>query len=91
MRSAKDTDAFPYRSSLICYFEVYRDGTVKRVHHKNKCDFPNVVEAYERLRKKTTTLYAVWPGQYSSDLFIIDDLNVFREAFGIENKELVGV
>ena len=91
MRSAKDTDVFPYRSSLVCYFETYQDGTVKRVYHKNKCDLPNVVEAYERARSKTATLYAVWPGQYSSDLFIIDDLHLFAEAFGIENRELVGV
>jgi len=30
---------------------------------------------------EATTLYAVWPGKWSSDLFIIDDLDGFAKAF----------
>lgn len=81
MRSAKETECFPYRSLLVCYFEVDKDGRVNRVHHKNKSDIKAVIEAYERANKNITTLYAVWPGNWSSDLFIIDDLDLFAESF----------
>lgn len=83
MRSAKETENFPYRLSIMCYFEVYKDGTVKRIYHKNKCDLPNVIEAYNRAKNSETTMYGVWPGQYGSDMFIIDDLEIFAEKFGI--------
>ena len=36
MRSAEEAGYFPYRLSTVCYFEVYKDGTVKRIYHKNK-------------------------------------------------------
>lgn len=81
MRSAKENENFPYRMSTMCYFEVYGDGKVCQVHHKNKCDLPGVKDAYERAVKKVTTLYAVWPGNWSSDLFIIDDLKAFAKSF----------
>jgi len=81
MRSAKEVDNFPYSSSTVCYFEVDKNGNVSQVYHKNKSDRPSVLEAYQRVMNKTTTLYAVWPGNYRSDLFIIDDLNAFAKAF----------
>ena len=56
MRSAKETENFPYRMSTVCYFEVYKDGKVNRIRHKNKCDFEGVVEAYKRADKKITTI-----------------------------------
>ena len=83
LRSAKDVDCFPYRSSLLCYFEVYNNGKVKRVNHKNKSDIREVIGAYERANENITTLYAVWPGKWSSDLFLIDDLDLFAENFEI--------
>lgn len=79
MRSAKKTENFPYKMSTVCYFEVYEDGTVKRVHHKNKSDIQEVIDAYKRADEKVTTLYAVWPGNWSSDLFI----RSFRRIFWI--------
>ena len=83
MRSAKETINFPYGMSTICYFEVDKNGNVSQVHHKNKSDRPKVLEAYQRVINKTTTLYAVWPGQWSSDLFIIDDPDAFAKAFDL--------
>lgn len=82
MRSAKDND-FPYKMSTVCYFEVYKDGRVEQIPHKNKCDINGVIEAFERAKKEITTLYAVWPGKWSSDLFIIDDLDQFAESFSL--------
>ena len=83
MRSAKEAGNFPYRLSTVCYFEVYKDGTVKRIYHKNKSHLPNVIEAYKRAKNDETVMYAVWPGQYSSDMFVIDDLEMFAEKFEI--------
>jgi len=81
MRSAKEAGNFPYTMSTVCYFEVDKNGSVLQVPHKNKSDRSNLLEVYKRAVDKTTTLYAVWPGKWSSDLFIIDDLDAFAKAF----------
>jgi hypothetical protein len=81
MRSAKETNNFPYGISTVCYFEVDKNGNVSQVYHKNKSDRPKLLGAYNRVKNNTTTLYAVWPGNWSSDLFIIDDLDAFAKAF----------
>lgn len=81
IRSAKESGCFPYTMSTVCYFEVYKDGKVNRIRHKNKSDIDEVIKAYRNVEQKKTTLYAVWPGQWSSDLFIIDDLEEFAEGF----------
>ncbi len=87
MRSAKENNDFPYSMSTICYFEVDSSGNVVHVPHKNKSDKVRVLEAYQRAKNKTTTLYAVWPGNWRSDLFIIDDLDAFADGLGlIENS-----
>ena len=83
MRSAKEAGEFPYKMSTVCYFEVYKDGKVCQIPHKNKSDLNGVREAYERVSKGITTLYAVWPGNWSSDLFIIDDLEAFASKFDL--------
>lgn len=82
MRSAKEND-FPYKMSTICYFEVDKNGNVLQVPHKNKSDQARLLEVYKRAIDKTTVLYAVWPGNWSSDLFIIDDLNAFAKEFNL--------
>lgn len=83
MRSAKENNNFPYSMSTICYFEVDKDGNVSQVPHKNKSDRTKVIEVYQRAIDKTITLYAVWPGNWSSDLFIIDDLDTFAEELNL--------
>ncbi|MEK5033429.1 hypothetical protein MKY96_18390 [Paenibacillus sp. FSL R7-0302] len=83
MRSAKGAENFPYSASTICYFEVGGGGDVSQVYHKNKSDRLKILEIYNRVSSKETTLYAVWPGKYSSDLFIIDDLDAFAKAFDL--------
>ncbi len=85
MRSAKNND-FPYRLSTVCYFEVYDDGKVVQIPHKNKSDQEGVYQAFLRARTHTTTLYAVWPGRWSSDLFIIDDLDEFAKHFEFDES-----
>jgi len=81
MRSAKDSERFPYKMSTVCYMEVEPDGTVRQIPHKNKSDRIGVLEAYTRAKAGKSKIYAVWPGQWSSDLFEIDDLDAFSDAF----------
>ena len=83
MRSAKNTDHFPYTMGTVCYIEVDKDGNVSQVPHKNKSDLPKVKAAYQRAVDNLSVLYAVWPGKWSSDLFIIDDLEAFAESFAL--------
>jgi hypothetical protein len=65
---------FPYTLGTMCYFEVCRDGNVR---------WGNDAGAYERARSGDVRLYAVWPGEWSSHLFVIDDLDQYAGAFGI--------
>jgi len=65
---------FPYRSSTTCYIEVHKNGEVTQ---GADC------ATYERVRSGESRLFAVWPGQRRSDLFVIDDLDEYARALGI--------
>ncbi|MGW6358745.1 hypothetical protein ACWFR5_27120 [Streptomyces sp. NPDC055092] len=78
-RSAAATGRdFPYAAGTTCYIEIHEDGTV--THGDQRA-------AYERALAGTSRLYAVWPGNWSSDLFEIDDLDEFAKALGIKHDE----
>lgn len=83
MRSAKETEFFPYTSNTLCYIEVGKDGNVNQVH----CAKEDMISAYKKIVSGTAILYAVWPGKYRSDLFIIDDPHALANAFCIEPQE----
>lgn len=74
-RSAKAVGLeFPYTSPTTCYIEVAADGTVS--HGAG-------AEACSRAKAGASRLFAVWPGQYRSDLFAIDDLDEYARAIGV--------
>lgn len=75
MRSAKETGCFPYRMKTVCYFEVFPNGETVQLS-RNKGDRSR---AYFNAKAGVSKLCAVWPGQWWSDLFIIDDLEAFAE------------
>ena len=54
---------FPYRQKTTCYIEVGRDGTVRQVDSGS----------YDRAVAGESRLSAVWPGEWRSDLFAIDE------------------
>ncbi|MHC1717202.1 MAG: hypothetical protein AB9883_00885 [Acidaminococcaceae bacterium] len=83
MNSAKEVAEFPYNSSLICYFEVDKRGNTAKIYHKNKSDRPCLLDAYKRAIAEEIVIYAVWPGRWSSDLFMIDNLDIFAKKFGL--------
>lgn len=74
MRSAKESGCFPYSSKRVCYIEVFPDGTVKQVSSDQEKR-----DAFENVLCQKSRLLAVWPGQWRSDLFVIDDLESFVE------------
>ena len=80
MRSAKEVEYFLYGSKLVCYFVVYPDGKAEQIQN-NKTTAKSV---YEHVVAKDYVLYAVWPGQWRSDLFIIDDIELYANALGIK-------
>lgn len=83
MRSAKGQENFPYDSKLVCYILVESDGTISQVQH----NLGELSAAYKAVLGGQASLYAVWPGQWRSDLFIIDDLNAFADAVGIPRED----
>lgn len=76
MRSAKDTDCFPYSSKRVCYILVENNGNVKQLS-LNKSEKDKNLEAARLVDNGEAKIYAVWPGNWRSDLFIIDDINKF--------------
>jgi len=68
-----------YKGKLVCYFEVWDDGSIEQINVSKK----GLSAAYERAVSGKTKIYAVWSGQWRSDLFIIDDLEIFAESVGI--------
>ena len=83
MRSAKEESCFPYTSKRVCFIEVSADGTVQQV----SCSKLAIEEACSRVRENNSSLYAVWPGNYRSDLFVIDDIDALSDAYGIEREK----
>ena len=73
--SEVDTD-FPYKSDRVCYILVMSDGSVTS---------PRLVGERKRaaraLRDGDGQLFAAWPGQYRTDLFEIDDVEAFVNAY----------
>jgi len=67
---------FPYTSPIVCYIEVNQVGNVSQVNNHN-------MALYTRIKNGESKLYAVWPGQYRSDLFLIDDPTEYAKARGI--------
>lgn len=84
MRKASEQDYFPYGSKLVCYIELTKDKEIRQIQNyvKEKHDI------YFRVKNEGSKLYAVWPGQYSSDLFEIDDIELYGKVYV---KELNGI
>ncbi|MFE7559039.1 hypothetical protein [Kitasatospora sp. NPDC057500] len=74
---------FPYTQRTLCYIEVAKDGAVS---HGTDAG------TYERARTGESRLFAVWPGEWASHLFVIDDLDQYARAHGlIHDKERTGL
>lgn len=65
---------FPYTDKTTCVIEIHTDGTVSQ---------GGGAEPLRRARDGESRLFAVWPGEWRSDLFAIDDLDEYARALGI--------
>jgi len=75
MRQASLSDNFPYRDPTVCFLEVDRMGRVTS---------PPDQDSPARVRAGQSQLYAVWPGKYRSDLFLVDDIDKYERAIGLQ-------
>ena len=75
MRSAKETGCFPYRSKLVCYMELSNEGDIKQLSTRDA-----KFQAYLNYKAGVSKILAVWPGQWRSDLFIVDELDSFLDG-----------
>ena len=72
MRLASEAGAdFPYRSKRICYFTISNSVPVPL----SRVDLQVALHTRKHI-------YAVWPGEWRSDMFLIDDRAALREAIG---------
>lgn len=76
-RSAKECDVFPYTSKYVCYIAISKDGEINQVGKRPADRKAALLDA--QLGK--IRLFCVWPGQWSSDLFEIDDLSLMEKAY----------
>lgn len=80
MRKSSEVEyGFPYGSKIVCYIEHTSDNRI--VHIQNYAQQKR--DVYFRVKSGESKLYAVWPGQYSSDLFEIDDIDEYGKAYKV--------
>ncbi|HSV67765.1 MAG TPA: hypothetical protein VLJ59_17935 [Mycobacteriales bacterium] len=81
-RSSETEGRFPYGGpGRICYIEHRDDGL-------DECrQVEDLQAALQRARSGETRLYAVWPGQWRSDLYLIDELDSLADAIGLPADE----
>jgi hypothetical protein len=68
---------FPYAAKRVCLLAVTADGP-RQLHYK-----ADVEAAIRRALLGELTLMAVWPGEYKSDLFVIDNVEALAVARGV--------
>ena len=73
-KSSEVSGGFPYKSPLVCYFEL-RGGEPFWLK-----DLAEQREALRVALDGKTDIYATWQGQYRTGLFVIDDLQAMVEA-----------
>jgi hypothetical protein len=76
LASSVEDGGFPYRGKTIAYVVVTMDGEISNPQYVGERR-----SATEALRDGQAQVFAVWPGQYRSDLFVIDDPKAFSAAY----------
>jgi hypothetical protein len=79
-RKASESDNFPCASRLLCFFAVVKGKPPVQLHY-----VADRREAVRRARtRRDTVIYAVWPGNHRSDLFVIDKLAPLAKAWRVD-------
>ena len=85
MRLISKTPEFPWNEKTISYIyfdknlNSYQVGSNRDISHEN---------AYQLAKSGEGKIIAVWPGNYRSDAFLIDDLNLYGLQFGCVKNPL---
>ena len=79
MRTTKEAGSFHDRLGTVCYILKHSNGALEQLSH----DSAELRRGYEAAIAGDAEIYAVWPGNWRSDLFIVDDLNEFAEALNL--------
>jgi hypothetical protein len=77
-RVSGDVTDFPYLSNKVCYI-VVRDGLPVQLRYRD-----GIRQAIQDASADKCALFAVWPGEWRSDLFRIDDLHAAARAFKVK-------
>lgn len=85
MRLISKTPEFPWKDRGVCY--VFVSQTLDVFHVGSTKDI-SPLNAYELAKDGKGKIVAVWPGQYRSDAFLVDDLEAYALAFGFAYKPL---
>ena len=78
MRKTSEVDYFPYSARHLCYIEQDKDKEIKEVG--TYVDERRSV--YYRVKYEGSKLFCAWAGEWTTDLFEVDDI----EAYGKENR-----
>lgn len=80
MRNTSDNPEFPWLDRRVCFFvQSMADARI----HSVGIDRESRAEAIRMTDAGDLALYAVWPGQYRSDLFLVDDLTDMAEVYQV--------
>lgn len=74
-RKTSENANFPWGNKQVCYFAAGQGEPVQLHYVKDR------KLGLLRAAKGEITIYAVWPGQYRSDLFVVDDLEPLAGAW----------
>lgn len=81
MKKASDVEKFPYLAKELKYYEA-----IGNMLHELKSGDVELKDAYLRALKGESNLYATWHGVRETELFYVDDLHQFGEAFAFEQS-----
>ena len=86
MRKASEVDKrnkyekFPYAEKDVCFIEQTSNGKIRQIEHY----VDEKRSVYYRVKYEGSKLFAAWPGQWTTDLFEIDDIEAYGEANNVK-------
>lgn len=66
-RTTSSVADFPHKNPRICYIEIGQDGSVSQLRYAAE-----IREGRARAASGESRLYAAWPGEFRTDLFVVD-------------------
>ncbi len=83
MRFVSKCPEFEWRNKRVCYLFIGLSGEVFQIEKDISAQ-----EAYSKVSANKGRLVAVWPGNWRSDAFIIDDIRTFGLTFDCIHEDL---